>query len=420
MPLIFLLGLISFSTQAQYKDNFLITSKFLADENDSNLKNPAFAEAKPVPKNPKFGKGISWMAPDSTFSTKFNLRMQHLYVATYDQVDEDWSSQFLVRRARLKWGGFALSPKLEYKVELGLSNRDISVNSEDGNTRDGSRIILDMVLKWKFAKNWALWVGQTKLPGNRERVISSANLQFVDRSLVNSRFNIDRDAGIQLRGKMMLGESAYISPSFAISQGEGRNITSNNFGGYNYTVHLDILPTGKFAGKGDYVAADLEREETPKIAFGLTYDYNDGAVRQGGQLGSFVYNDQNVYAENSLSSFIADMIFKYRGLSIASEYATRSADLDLQNLSRGFRTGDGFVVQAGYVFPSNIEISGRYTTIRRDNDLSGISDTNEITFGLSRYIVKHSLKVQTDISKITAPGESDGDIRFRAQVEMQF
>ena len=38
---------------------------------------------------------------------------------------------------------------------------------------------------WHFAKNWELWAGQTKLPGNVERVISSGDLQLVDRSLLN-------------------------------------------------------------------------------------------------------------------------------------------------------------------------------------------------------------------------------------------
>ena len=102
------------------------------------------------PKVPKFGKGISFMAKDSSFSTKFHLRMQNLYVASYDEASEETSSQFLVRRFRLKWGGFAFTPKLKYKVELGMSNRDISTNSEDGNTRGGARVILDAVLKWKF------------------------------------------------------------------------------------------------------------------------------------------------------------------------------------------------------------------------------------------------------------------------------
>jgi hypothetical protein len=346
--------------------------------------------------------------------------MQHLFEANYDEASDDISTQFQVRRSRIKMDGFALTPKLKYKVELGLSGRDISVSSEDGNGLGASRIILDAVLIWNFVKNWELWVGQTKLPGNRERVISSAKLQFVDRSLVNSRFNLDRDMGIQLSGKFKLGEKVYLNPSFAISQGEGRNITSSNFGGLNYTAHLDFLPFGKFANKGDYVSADLSRESSPKLSIGLTYDYNDGAVRQGGQLGSFVRNSDGEYAENSLTAFMIDLMFKYNGFSILSEYAVKSAAEEIVGLSRGFRTGNGFVIQAGYLLNNNLEFAMRYTTIRRDVNVSGISDQNEITLGLSKYIVGHSLKVQADISRITSPGESDGIIRFRTQVEMQF
>ena len=53
-------------------------------------------------------------------------------------------------------------------------------------------------IQYNFYKNLSIKLGQGKLPGNRERVISSGNLQFVDRSRLNSRFNIDRDFGAQL------------------------------------------------------------------------------------------------------------------------------------------------------------------------------------------------------------------------------
>ena len=371
-------------------------------------------------KKVEFGKGITYVAKDTSLKVKFNMRFQNLMVINYDESSDDFSSQFLVRRARLKFGGFVLNPNIEFKTEFGLSNRDISVNSEDGNGRGASRVILDAVLKWKFSKHWALWVGQTKLPGNRERVISSANLQLVDRSLVNSRFNIDRDAGLQLRGKLKAGK-VLINPTVAISQGEGRNITSNNFGGYDYTAHVDILPLGKFANKGDYSGSDLEREQTPKIAFGFAYNYNDGAVRQGGQLGKFVRDSTGAYAENSLSAFIADMMFKYKGFSVHSEYATKSADKQIAGTSSKFRTGNGFNIQAGYLFKNNVELSGRYTTIRTDDkEFSSVSDEDEITIGLSKYIVGHALKVQTDFSRITQPNVDDGKYRFRLQMEMQF
>jgi hypothetical protein len=370
-------------------------------------------------KNVAFGNGITYMAKDTSFKVKFQFRMQNLLVVDYDQGSEEFSSQMLVRRARFKFDGFALNPKLEYKAEIGLSNRDISVNREDGNGNDASRLILDAVVKWHFNKHWSLWVGQTKLPGNRERVISSANLQFVDRSLVNSRFNIDRDVGLQLRGNYKVGEMI-LKPSFAVSQGEGRNITSSNFGGYDYTAHLEFLPFGKFANKGDFSGGDLEREPKPKLAIGLTYDYNDGAVRQSGQLGSFVKDPNGDYVENSLTTFMADLMFKYDGFSVMAEYGTKSTDNDIFQTSSSYSTGNGFTIQAGYLLDNNLEVAMRYTTIRNDNSFSGLKDEDEVTLGLSKYIVGHDLKIQTDLSRNTNPGLDDAKYRFRMQLEVQF
>ncbi len=371
-----------------------------------------------------FGKGITHINKDSTFKIKFQFRMQHLLSAGFDEETSTSSSQFLIRRSRLKFGGYVLNPNIEYKVEMGLSNRDLAIDKEDGNTRDAGRLILDAVLKWKFSKNWALWAGQTKLPGNRERLVSSANLQFVDRSLLNSKYTIDRDAGLQLRGKFKSGNTI-IAPTLSISQGEGRNITAPNNGGYDYTLHLDILPFGKFTNKGDLILSDLEREPTPKLAIGLTYDYNDGAVRQGGQLGKFVKNEEGDYVENTLKTFFADVLFKYRGFSLLSEYADKSApneipDIATKTLSDDFLTGTGISAQAGYLFLNNIELAFRYTNIRRDSDFSSIANEDQYTLAMSKYIVGHSLKVQGDFTRRSFPGQPHGKYLFRMQVEMQF
>ena len=43
----------------------------------------------------------------------------------YNGLSNPASKLFRCRRARLKFSGFAYSPKLKYKLELGLSNRDI-------------------------------------------------------------------------------------------------------------------------------------------------------------------------------------------------------------------------------------------------------------------------------------------------------
>ena len=360
----------------------------------------------------KFGKGINFMAADSSMTMKMQFRMQNL--VTVEQQGDNVETTAQLRRSRLKFSGYAFSPKLQYKAELGLSSRDISVGSEDGRTGGSSRIVLDAVMKYEFTKGWQLWVGQTKLPGNRERVVSSADLQFVDRSRVNSRFNIDRDMGLQLHGKVSLGGLIF-KPKVAFSMGEGRSVSSTNEGGFCYTGRLDFLPLGEFEGKkDDYVLSDLNRQSTPKVAFGVTYNVNDRAVRQQGQLGSYVKDTNGDYVENTLRHFEADMIFKYKGISSLIEYAVTSGE----NGIAGFRTGNGFNVQVGYLFKNNFEVAARFTGITNDVAISKLSPEDQYTLGVSKYIVGHKLKIQSDATLIKLPNVDD-TMMYRLQFELQ-
>lgn len=371
-------------------------------------------------KTTPFGKGINFAALDSSMTMQMHVRMQALLDMGYESAQDELSTKFLVRRYRLKFGGYAYDPKLRYKMELGISNRDQGNAATAQYGSAGSNIILDAVIKYQFSKRWDFWVGQTKLPGNRERVVSSANLQFVDRSNVNSKFNIDRDMGFQLRGKYKLG-TLVLKPILSWSMGEGRGITASNFGGFDYTGRLEILPMGDFTGKGDYFLADLKREAMPKLAIGIGYDYNVGAARQGGQLGKFVYDSTGKVAENDLSSFIADIHFKYNGFSFLSEFINKKAGNKIDGLSSNYTTGTGFVAQAGYLLKSNVEFALRYTTVTPDDeDYSSVDEVTEYTLGVSKYIVGHNLKVQSDLSYFQAPlDDLDGNWRFRLQVELQ-
>ena len=275
---------------------------------------------------PKFGKGLfNLIGKDSSFSMNISARMQMLGTSNWDVNNglSNPSSSLLVRRARLKFSGFAYSPKLTYKLELGLSNRDIGKASSF--TNEAPKYILDAVVKWNFSGNFVLWFGQTKLPGNRERVISSGDLQQVDRSLLNSRFNIDRDMGFQLRHHFNLTDKFIVKEMFSMSQGEGRNITTGNLGGHQYTTRVELLPFGKFASKGDYRGSDLKFEPAPKLALGFTYDFNNDAVKNRSNQGSYMTTDTGFYSTN-ISTVFVDAMYKHKGFSVMAEYAYRDAE----------------------------------------------------------------------------------------------
>ncbi len=374
--------------------------------------------------NKTFGKGISLMSQDSTFSLKFGARFQSLFLAdgviNDDGQISDGSSTFLIRRSRFKFDGHAYSPKLKYKLEIGLSNRDISGAS--AQTRGADRMILDAVIKYNFYKGFTLWAGQTKLPGNRERVISSGNLQFVDRSLVNSKYNIDRDMGVQLRHKHKVGKMI-VKEIFSVSQGEGRNVTAANLGGLDYTSRIELLPFGAFTSKGDYIGSAVKREESPKLAIGLTYDYHDRAVRQRGQQGSYLQDDNGDYITSNLETFFLDMMFKYKGISAMVEYADKNGDnviaLDNEGISHGYYyTGTGLNAQLGYMFKSNWEVAGRMTTIT-PQQATGQNNIDQYTLGVSKFIVGHKLKVQSDFSFTQEKNKNDV-VMMRLQFDLHF
>ena len=371
---------------------------------------------------PKFGKGLlNLVGQDSTWTMNVAARMQFLAIANF-QEGESGESNFLVRRARLKFGGYAFSPKLEYKLELGLSNRDISGASEF--TSNAPLYILDAVIKYNFAKNLELWFGQTKLPGNRERVISSGNMQQVDRSLLNSRFNIDRDLGIQLRHHFNLSDNFVVKEIFSIAQGEGRNITSGNIGGHQYTGRVEFLPFGNFTSGGDYSGSDLKREQTPKLALGVSYDHNNNAVKNRSNQGSYMKNDIGFYQTN-INTLFVDAMFKYDGFSFMAEYADRDAQDPFAKNSDGTLTGDevqvgkGLNLQTGYLFNNDWEVSGRYTNVELDKIVTGKDIESQYTLGVSKYIVGHKLKIQSDISVLDV-ANSNNKIMYRVQFDIHF
>ena len=371
--------------------------------------------------NAKFGKGINVVAQDSSMSLKFSTRIQTLYEGTQDFNANEWNDQILIRRARLKFEGYAFSENFTYKMELGLSNRDHGDPIDE--TRNTSRMILDAWVKWKFAKNWELLIGQAKLPSNRERLFSSASLQFVDRSLVNKYFTLDRDMGLQLIHKTSLGSKAFMKQYFALSMGEGRNITSDNIGGYDYTAKVEFWPLGAFTDKGDYFGSDLKRESEPKLAVAFVYDYEDGASRQRGQTGKFFYDVNGDYVMSDLTTMSADFLFKYNGLSLQSEYGKRINNdgivgLDANGKSLKYASGNGIVASVGYLMENNWEFAVRYTKINADDlTISSLDEEKEYTFGISKYIVGHHLKVQSDVSQLFVNGQKDS-FTFRLQVEM--
>ena len=339
-----------------------------------------------------FENGLGIRAPNDLFYVNFGLRIQSRisYTSANTSIFGFENVEARVRRMRLKFDGFVLNPKIGFKLELGFENT--SIDFEDASVPN---VLLDAVVNYKPNKNWSILFGQTKLPGNRQRVISSGNLEMVDRTLTNARFNIDRDFGVQVHYNNSINDFVFALKG-AVTSGEGRNFLTTDEG-LAYTGRIEFLPLGNFTNKGDYSEADLQREPTPKLSLGFVAHSNQNAIRQRGQTGRMLYEPRD------LTSFMCDMMFKYHGWSVAAEYLTRSTDdpftYNEENDMRFVYTGHSTFVRGSYVLKKNWGIATSVTWLSPSSEIAEFTDqVDEYAFGVSKYIRGHKLKVQTDIA----------------------
>ncbi len=364
----------------------------------------------------KSQKGIEFVAKDSIFSMRFQFRMQNR-AGFLTRSEDDLSAasyEFRVRRLRLKMEGFIYNPKVTYKIQLALSRGDMDWDmTQTSNVNTSVNIVRDAVVYYEPIHDLKFGFGQTKLPGNRQRVVSSGDQQFADRSIVNATFNMDRDFGFFGNYK-----KNYFAFAAALTSGEGRNSTQSN-SGLSYTGRFELTPFGSFTGKNDYVEGDLEREVKPKLSFGASYNFNDDAVRSGGQLG------RDLHSSTDLKTVSLDMLFKYHGFAVYSEFMQRDAsnpityNADTTSLQTVY-AGTGFLTQMSYLLPSNWEFALRYADVNPYRSVYNNSEfptvnlkgNKEFMFGVTKYLNGHRFKVQgnllyqltTDYQKNTSSG----------------
>lgn len=346
-------------------------------------------------------KGIEFIGKDSLFSMRIQFRMQNR-AAFLTRDDKDFSAgsyEFRVRRLRLKLEGFVYSPKLTYKIQLAFSRGDMDWDmTQESQVNTSVNIVRDAVVYFEPWKDLKFGFGQTKLPGNRQRVISSGDQQFADRSIVNATFTIDRDFGFFGSYKRN-----YFTVSASLTSGEGRNSSGSN-SGLSYTGRIEGLPFGAFADKNDYQEGDLAREQKPKLSIGASYNFNDDAVRAGGQLG------RDLYTKTDMETFSLDLLFKYKGFALYSEFMQRNCSnpitytsdtLSIQPIYAGY----GFLQQVSYLFKSNWEVALRYaevtpfSSVYNNPDFTSINlkKNQEFQLGVTKYFYGHRVKVQGNL-----------------------
>lgn len=350
--------------------------------------------------NIEIGQGIAFRTKDNSMSLTLRFRMQNILAFNLDDDFTLTDTEARVKRLRLRFDGYLFSPKLAYSVQLGFTPYDTEVLPNGNNN-----IVRDAIVYYIPDKRWNIGFGQTKIKANRARTNSSSALQFVDRSIVNSQFNLDRDFGFFGEYNMREGEGFNLSAKGSITLGEGRNWGSSSKSGFAYTGRLELYPLGRFKAKGDILEGDFEGEEHVRVLLAGAYSLNHNALRVQGQRGAIMPDGRT----RNIGSYFVDLILKYRGFAFYTDFMGRSCDHPLFEPLEPLGppsgayvySGKGLNIQASYLFNKKWEVALRNSTLfpaREVQSSAGYESWNQTTLGITRYIIGHSLKVQADLS----------------------
>jgi phosphate-selective porin OprO/OprP len=357
---------------------------------------PALA-AQPAPRDsfPRpvefTSRGLVFTGRDGFSYLALRFRLQDWAVlATDDDESGIASSTFAVRRARVRFESVVWDPRLKVNVQLSFARGDM-----DFENSGIPNILRDYTVSWQATPRFSVMAGQTKLPGNRQRVISSGEQQFPDRSIVNGAFTLDRDMGLWAQYNAG-DENLPVILRAAITSGEGRAVQTGN-AGMAYTGRLEVQPFGAFTGGGDYFEGDLAREDSPKLSVGVSWSHNEQAERTGGQLGAFLF------APRDIETGIVDVLLKYRGFSASAELARRTAPDPITTDgvdTRFVLTGSGVTAQAAYLTRANVEFGARVSVVDPHRQLGGEAERQrQVSAVVTRYFRGHRVKMQGELMR---------------------
>jgi len=319
---------------------------------------------------------------------------------------DDMDASFNLQRGRIKVGGYTYKPFIKYYLEFDFPSA--------------------YLLNWQFTidkfKAFQIKLGQWKIKYNTERYISSGKQELIDRSTSNYYFTLDRQIGVMVKGELFEGKAISSSYNLGLFNGNGR-MAQNNDGKFLLFARYQ-LNFSKKAIKMSY--SDIERVQKLEGFIAFSYVRNQSAYTRfssngGGQLPGYSENKKLRYLINQYNF---ETMFKFKGLSLSSEYHIKNIDdketNQLSQLSGG-------TVMAGYFFnelvnfiPKQLEMVIRYAQV--SNNTFFDDDIYEYNIGLNWFFKGHLNKLTADFTFLENKDfvSANDNYRFRLQWDVSF
>ncbi len=350
------------------------------------------------------GSGVT-LDLGKAFSVNVKTRMQLRYSLQVAPADEegarDLNQRVGVQTARLWVSGHAFRPELTYLTQLAFGARDF----RDGTTTP----LFDAYLDWKAHRDLNVRAGQYFVPFDRLRTTVESALLLVERARPVNELTLDRDVGITVYSNNFLHDKSPLAWRVGVFGGGGANLTADKKAGALVVGRVELRPLGPV---DDQFEGDLAYHKKPGLMVGGGVGANFNTNRSNSTTGSRFVGGTTDYLH-----LATDLVFKWRGFSLAAEYVWRrasvdrinSTDRDGQTVTEYTRSGQGWVAQIAYDSPMKL---GAVARLGRTSALAGTDPKfveesaksgQEYAVGVNYFLNGHAFKWQADWLVRTSP-----------------
>ncbi|HSS43861.1 MAG TPA: porin [Thermoanaerobaculia bacterium] len=336
-------------------------------------------------------RGVVFRTPDGLFegSLGFNFQGRFTYInldAAGGGIDAD---EFRVRRFKLCLSGFALDPRLTWRLQLAFESTA------------ANRTLDDAWINWRFDDAVQAQFGQYKTPYAREELYNDGFIQFPERAIAVDAFKPSRDIGLMAAGSFGKNLFAYQAGVFG---GDGQN-TLRATNHVMPMLRLVVNPIGVMGG----TEADLQNHQSPALSLGANGFVNTLRKTSAAGFEALALNyaavtgwlgrNANLFTTGEdvdIKSWGFDGQFKWHGLTIQAEGFLGQAE----GKTSGVRLyASGWYGQAGFfILPEHLDVAGRYSIVdyNRNSNASNISTVSADT---TYYFRRNCLKITLDYTR---------------------
>jgi len=380
--------------------------------------------------------GFQLTTADGLFSTKLVWRAQLRYTnpnrsdprSVGNFTTREDSSNFEARRLRMKIGGHGYKKWIKYYFEVDLQpSRDFDDSPSASSVR-----VIDYRITVQPIDEIGFRVGQWKINYNRERVDSSGRQTFVERSIVNRVFTVDRQIGAMLQGRLFKKTPADLRYYAGVFNGEGRSVNNPT----NDMLYMGRLQWNFMGRDLKWRQSDVSYHKEAAGSLAFAYSTNNGRCTRwsssgcGNQSG-FTSPAAATSTQYKRDQWVQEFAFKYKGLAIQQEYHEMEIEDKSTMLTHDYQ---GMYAQIGYTnhglisaLPEGLELALRYAYVIES--LGGTDNVNrnrrqEYTVGVNWFLAGHNNKLTVDYSYLTlkdfATMMDYSDNRVRLQWDISF